>query len=164
MKKSTSALCAGFAVALALITSPASARPMFNYFANLDGLQEVPPNASPATGFGTFGIDTDANTMTIHIEYSGLTAAQNNQHIHGFAAPGASASPVFTLPAGGSPINAVWNFTEAQQQSILDGLTYANIHTTNFPGGEIRGQIVPEPATLGLISIGAIGVRRRRRV
>jgi hypothetical protein len=30
---------------------------------------------------------------------------------------------------------------DSLRKLILAGLTYANIHTTNNPGGEIRGQI-----------------------
>ena len=54
---------------------------------------------------------------------------------------------------------------------LESGNAYFNIHTSNFPGGEIRGQIgaagVPEPASWGLM-IGGFGVvggalRSRRR-
>jgi hypothetical protein len=46
---------------------------------------------------------------------------------------------------------------------LLSGLWYYNIHTTFDTGGEIRGQVVPEPATMGLLACGAIGLLIRRR-
>src|SRR5215211_2450288 len=105
-------VCAGFGLALA-VASSAFARPILQYGATLNGAQAGV--ASGGSGTGTMVIDTDANTMNINVVYSGLIGAQTDQHIHGFAAPGVSAGVIFQLPAGGSPINAVWNFTEAQQ-------------------------------------------------
>jgi len=40
--------------------------------------------------------------------------------------------------------------TPQQLANVLDGLTYVNIHTTNFPQGEVRGQITPKVSALPL--------------
>ena len=58
------------------------------------------------------------------------------------------------------------------RQTLVNGITsgqsYLNVHTTLFPGGEIRGQLtpaVPEPATwaMMLLGFGAMGVSMRRK-
>jgi hypothetical protein len=51
---------------------------------------------------------------------------------------------------------------------ILEGRAYLNIHTSTFPGGEIRGFLrqdrsAPEPTALVLLALGAAGMIRRRR-
>ena len=51
---------------------------------------------------------------------------------------------------------------------IESGLAYINIHNAVFPGGEIRGDIlptgVPEPGSIGLLTLaaGALSVLRLR--
>lgn len=50
---------------------------------------------------------------------------------------------------------------------LFENKIYLNIHSATFPGGEIRGQLVPvipEPATAALFALGgfALAVRRRR--
>ena len=165
-------LCAFAAVAALSLATVASADSRLFVTVNLSGAQEFPSNASTATGAGTAIVDTTANTLTYHLTFSGLTGSETGAHIHGFAAPGANATVLTPLPAG-SPKDGVWNYSQAQEAQILAGLTYFNVHSGGFPGGEIRGQIVPltpvpatSPWALAMLSVaflvtGIIVVRRR---
>ena len=80
----------------------------------------------------------------------------------------------FTTGVGGT-FSGKWDLAEgnnttltAQLPNILAGRSYINFHTTQFTGGEIRGNIVaavPEPETYALMLGGlaiVAGVARRR--
>lgn len=112
--------------------------------ATLDGLQEVPPNSSTGNGSGCFVLDLGTLKVDYQIEFVSLTSSQTEAHIHGFASPGVNAPVLFTLPLG-SPITGNIQMTANEAQAMIDGLTYVNIHTVNFPGGELRGQILQAP-------------------
>ncbi len=115
--------------------------------ARIDGQQETPAVATPATGFGLFMIDTTANTLTYYIAYGGLVGAETAAHIHGLALHTAPAGVLVPLPAG-NPKIGVWNYPQALERQICAGMTYVNIHTNAFPNGEIRGQIVTTVAPM----------------
>jgi hypothetical protein len=74
-----------------------------------------------------------------------------------------SYNPAFLTAHGGTPAGA--------EAALLGGIAmdeaYLNIHTTSFPGGEIRGFLspVPEPSAwaMMLLGIAGIGFYRRRR-
>ncbi len=111
--------------------------------ANLMGSNQVPPVSTNAKGEGEFTVDTKMNKVTFKIKFEDLSSAETGAHIHGFAAPGSNAGILFALPMG-SPKTGTWNYNENQEAGILAGKTYVNMHSVNFPAGEIRGQIVPK--------------------
>lgn len=111
------------------------------FFVRLDGQQQVPPSATGASGFGHLVLDTTAHTLSFDLAYGGLVGTETMAHVHGFAAPGANAGILYTLPTGSPKIGSVVT-TPADEASIVAGLAYVNVHTTTFPSGEIRGQIV----------------------
>ena len=107
----------------------------------LDGAQETPPSASTGNGAGVFHLDTQANQLKYYIVIAGLGGIETAAHIHGFALHGTAAGVIHPLPLG-SPKVGVFNYSEPQEEGLLSGQTYVNVHTTTHPGGEIRGQIV----------------------
>ncbi len=127
-----------------LAWSPSASAQTVEFIARIDGLQEVPPNTSPAIGLGVFAVDTVTDVVSYRILHLGLTAPESAAHIHGFAPPGVSAGVLAPLPAGSMKCGT-WAYAPAQEAGILAGNTYVNIHTTAFPGGEIRGQIAESP-------------------
>lgn len=70
-----------------------------------------------------------------------------------------SYSPAYITAHGGTPATAEVDLVAA----LAAGKAYWNIHTTAFPGGEIRGFLtpVPEPSTLALAGLGAAGLAAR---
>ncbi len=101
------------------------------------------------SGSGTFALDTTADTLTFNITFSGLSGTETASHIHGPAPPGMGAGVLYGLPVGSPKIGTInlvnlpGPYTVADQKTdLLSGLWYVNIHSTTFPGGEIRGQIL----------------------
>ncbi|MCY2958990.1 MAG: CHRD domain-containing protein [Planctomycetota bacterium] len=124
--------------------APTAPAQTVEFLARIDSAQEVPPNTSPARGIGVFAVDTVTDVVSYRILFSGLSAAETVAHIHGFAPPGVNAGVLNAL-ALGSPKCGTWNYAATQEPGILAGTTYVNIHSTAFPGGEIRGQIAETP-------------------
>lgn len=125
--------------------------PLYSFLVSLNSAKEVPPNSSPATGSGPLALDPIYKTLQYDISYSGLVANYSASHIHGPAGPGTNASVLFPLnniPAGtraGRLFGVTAPLTATQEGYLRSGLLYVNIHSTTFPGGEIRSQIGAAP-------------------
>jgi hypothetical protein len=119
--------------------------PAQSFTATLSGTQEVPPNASTATGYGIAVLDNAETTIAVALGFSGLTTNAIAGHIHGPAPAGTNAPVLFNLspPATmtGSVTPALFAITPTQIADLKNGLYYFNVHSGTFPGGEIRGQM-----------------------
>ena len=110
--------------------------------AGLSASQEVPANASTASGRGTLVFDTATRNIVIAYTTHNVVGA-SVAHIH-TGAPGVSGpANVVTLSAGTSTYTAPNPITLTVQNvnDIGAGNTYFNVHSGAYPGGEIRGQI-----------------------
>ena len=103
----------------------------------------VPASGSSATGYGRVIIDQGAMTVTFTVVFNGLSSNQTAAHIHE-AGIGVNGPVAITLGSVGGTAGTLSNtvaITLAQINNIRAGQSYINIHSTNFPGGEIRGQL-----------------------
>ena len=161
------------AAAVAIVTMASAQGAILQFVASLDGLQEVPPVATPATGDSSLMLNDVTGDWTLTGNYFNLLANVTASHIHGPAPPGIIAGIVVggTLTPLGSPngtLSGAGTFSAAQMADLLGGLYYVNVHSQVQLGGEIRGQLIPEPATVVLFGVGAAGLlcvawRRRRK-
>ncbi len=143
---------------------------------------------SHGSGSATVDYNSAANSFSYILSWANLTGSATMAHIH-LGAPGVSGPiiiPFFmtTMPASDSisgtltqadvtPANGVSTIAQVAQ-AIEYGGAYVNIHTAQYPAGELRGQLLvsssatPEPSTIGLMLIAGLGagilVLRRRRL
>lgn len=146
---------ASLAAAALMIALPASTHAETGFSANLDGLQEVPANASPATGTAIVVLNNAQDMIHVHMEFSGLLASETASHIHGPAGVGVNAGVQIGLPVG-NPIDVDLPITAAQVAMLQGGQMYVNVHSTLFPGGEIRGQLSADPTPVEAATWGRI--------
>ena len=191
-------LSSGF-VALALSLASVQAQNQV-YIANLSGPNESPSNASPGIGFAQIVYFPLFQILTVSANFTGLVGTTTASHIHAatplpfsgtagvatttptFAGTplgvtsgsffvsldltqASSFNPAYVTAQGGVPQAAA-----ALIAAIQSGQAYLNIHTTSFPGGEIRGFLVAAPETgstwsltslaLGALLIGGYRLRR----
>lgn len=118
--------------------------------ADLSGANEVLPNNSTATGEATATLD--GNQLTVEGSFDGLSSelvTGVSAHIHENV-PGENGPIVFDLVVDADDDNRSGTFSltttlgDNQVQDLITEQYYINIHTTAFPNGEIRGQLMVE--------------------
>jgi CHRD domain/PEP-CTERM motif len=183
--------------ACALAQAPALAHEQV-YFGLLSGSNEVPAARTNGQGWARITLDFDLVTMRVEAAFDNLIGNVTAAHIHCCTAPGsnvgvATMTPTFTgFPSGvtagsydqtfnmalatsynaayvnnnGGTVGSAFNALTA---GLDAGKAYFNLHTSSFPGGEIRAVLtpVPEPtisglALVGLVLVGA-ALRQRRQ-
>jgi len=123
------------------------------FIAPLSGSQEG-GDGIPSTAKGTafFHLSPDFERLRMIALYSGLTSPLAGGHIHNgmIGQTGNVLAPFVTLPGSTQEVGGLameWNtstgLTPAWIDSLFNGGIYANIHSSQFPGGEIRGQVIP---------------------
>ena len=106
----------------------------------LTGAAQVPPVETAGTGTAEVTVDTEGMTVAWVITYEGLTGEPVAGHFHAPAGPDETAPPtldIFADLAEGSV-----EVTAEQMEQITSGMSYINIHTAEYPDGEIRGQVM----------------------
>lgn len=137
--------------------------------ATLIGYQEVPAVSTVARGNFRAVVDTVANTITYKLTYDALEGTVVQSHVHFgqksvnggisfFLCTNAGNGPAGTqlCPAGPAEVTGVITpdlvigplgqgieaaaFAEIAA-AMRDGTAYANVHSSKWPAGEIRGQL-----------------------
>jgi hypothetical protein len=114
------------------------------FVANLSGSQQIPPNTSGAHGVCEMTWFEAETRVGIICTYNNLSSGLVSIHIHGNAPVGGTAPAfIFTSVGAGNQsgvYSALIPVNTEFYNSLRANLLYLDIHTTNFSGGEIRGQ------------------------
>jgi len=151
-----------FAGLFVLLVSAAQAQAQtITFTAQLHGGNEVPVVVTGSAGTATVTWNPTTKQGTYRVDVYNLPVAATASHIHAgavgaggpvivnFTVPGANAisndfgfSGTFgctdVVPRAPQGINSCEDF----EQALLLNNTYANVHSTANPGGEIRGQLI----------------------
>ena len=115
---------------------------MTTFSTALTGDNEVPPNDSDAQGIATLLFNENTGKFNLSVSYSGITATDAHIHKGGV---GESGPAVFPIPVTASPLVLTnVDLTAQQEADLKNGLYYVNIHSAEYPNGEIRGQLTED--------------------
>ena len=144
----------------------------------------MPPNSDPTVTTGTLSLS--GNLLSFRLDVPLITFIARNAYIQGPAGPGTIAPIIFDLGGpvfqGGSPEFGIppsyvffspytppfgagpFTLSDSQINELMSGLWYMNVTSSDFPNGQIRGQIleVPEPSLISLFGLGSLLLASRK--
>lgn len=143
-----------FTAVIAALSLTARAQ-VVEFRATITAAQEVPATTSAATGTAIMLYDVNANTFDLFVSITGMTNTATASHLHE-AAAGVAGGVVTNLGAeavytrNGNTLTAVFRGVThgGDKLKLLQNGTYFNIHSAQFPGGEVRGQMIARPKRL----------------
>lgn len=121
-----------------------------NYKAVLDMEQagHANPGGMVPMGLGSVNLSLDKTKLEINILVNDLTSNITNAHLH-YGAPGVSGPVIIPISQfkQGNSYYGVYDLTALSDpaaflDSLEQGKVYINVHTSNYPAGEIRGQLM----------------------
>lgn len=110
---------------------------------SLEAAQETGSVTSSGSGVVIVKYNAASKELRLYGDYAGLTSTINGSHIH-IGAPGATGPVEIPLQnTGGTTgsLSVVATLTATQETALLAGNMYANVHTDNYPLGELRAQL-----------------------
>jgi hypothetical protein len=145
-------------VAVACDDGVVEPEPTRSFVVNMTGAKERPNAISPAgTGIATFTLNEAETQLDYSISVLGMTSNITASHIHlGNATTAGGIIIGLSTPVNGGTVTGSVSSSAAlglglSWASLLDlirnGDTYVNVHTSNNPSGEIRGQLEIVPAS-----------------
>ena len=116
--------------------------------ADLDGSQDTPPAAVSSSGTSWLVFAND--TLKFQITFAGLTAKFAAAHFH-YGDVGVSGPVIHPLSFTDSTLSSWWaGMDDTTTSNLVNGELYINVHTSNYPNGEIRGQVIQMGTNLGI--------------
>ena len=140
--------------AFAALALSASAQ-IVEFRATINAAQEVPTNSAPAVGSAIMIYDVAANTFDLVVSLSNFSNTLAASHVHEGVA-GANGGVVTNLGGEAVYIRSGTTLTATfrgltyggTKLTLLQNGAYLNFHTSVFPGGEVRGQLISQPKRL----------------
>ena len=107
----------------------------------LNGSKEVPANNSEATGTFAGTYDKNTNILSYTVTYEGIDPTAMHFHLGEIRVSGGVEVPIGEAPYSSPVSGDTPPLTQTQEDDLLAGRWYVNIHSSQFPAGEIRGQV-----------------------
>ncbi|ACB76105.1 CHRD domain-containing protein [Opitutus terrae] len=130
--------------------------------ATINAQQETTASASPATGTAVMLYDVATNKFDLTVTIENFANPITNSHIHegavgvaGGVVTGLGAEAVYQR--SGNTVTATFAGVThgGSPATLLSGGAYYNVHSATYPGGEVRGQLLPQPVKLVAVLDGA---------